>query len=685
GLDVNEHGGNPPRVTPPGYAANPGGNPSAANQNAQISAVRAVLDEALVRLRSIEDPDIDLRGADQALTSALEHAYGANANLGDYVAFGDHQKNAIEQVRSALAALQTVATEDPAVTDALGFAARALDALHRVVPNVGEEVNLPRLAKDKPLLPASHDTPRLLDPRRAVLRPAIPLAELPEPPFPMPDVAAAPSAPLSMQELEAKMAESLALAELLNAEVEVEEEELEIAPPEPKPDEALAREFYGDRLTEEQVLYSRARDLVEELAMFGLMRRQTLEEPWLSSERIEQRLVRRVDALIACGQPQFARLSKMLEERPVADPELLWANLFFFGSLTGDDSLDQVFRLIRVSDLEEAGMVDAVVDALSHAPHPGIDLRIKPWLTERRADTRLIGVRVAAARGTLTLNEALSACRDPDLRVVAAAAAALGTMPAPVQPEHLHALLLHPQERVAKAALYSALQRRFEAGRRRALDLLREGRPRFADAALVLGVVGRSEDLRPLIAAAASGEPVAFRALGWFGHSSTVDLLLGGLASDSPAIAAAAHEGLERITGAGLTKDVPAPEYLEGEEPFVRTDGPSTLILPDLNTDVEPWQAFWQRYKKGAAVDTRYRYGSRYIFQHSFREASNREAVRKDRRLGYIELTCRAGGTLPLDPDAFVARQVRQLGEWQNFVAHCNQATPGSWPCRFGA
>ena len=44
---------------------------------------------------------------------------------------------------------------------------------------------------------------------------------------------------------------------------------------------------------------------------------------------------------------------RLLEEHPVPDPEYTWATVFLFGSIAGDDALDQAMRIARLTPVAE--------------------------------------------------------------------------------------------------------------------------------------------------------------------------------------------------------------------------------------------------------------------------------------------------------------------------------------------
>ncbi|HZJ54196.1 MAG TPA: hypothetical protein VFD38_08650, partial [Myxococcaceae bacterium] len=267
----------------------------------------------------------------------------------------------------------------------------------------------------------------------------------------------------------------------------------------------------------------------------------------------------------------------------------------------------------------------------------------------------------------------------PDGRVAAAGAAALATSAGPVDGALLLRLARSADEAVARAALESALVRRSETALRRARELAAEKRQDFAGAALVLGVAGTPEDLPVLRAACAAGSAPAMEALGWLGHADAVDELLGQLGRAS---AAAALEALQRITGATLLGADPASEYEPGKGPFTRSQGPVPLPVP-LCPDPEPWRAWWREHGKAARRTTRWRFGHPWSPEDDLGEIELAPSTRGPRRLAFLELCARTGATPPLDLDAFVARQRRELAAAAE-LARRARVSPGTWPVKLG-
>ena len=69
-------------------------------ERTDLLTVRALLDDALVGLRHIEDPAVPVRDALSAIGGALTEVYGALAATEDYGRFQEHARNA---ARSSIA------------------------------------------------------------------------------------------------------------------------------------------------------------------------------------------------------------------------------------------------------------------------------------------------------------------------------------------------------------------------------------------------------------------------------------------------------------------------------------------------------------------------------------------------------------------------------------------------------
>jgi hypothetical protein len=535
-------------------------------------------------------------------------------------------------------------------------------------------------------LPATLGEPALLDLARGPLPPRAPPApaaearpgEAPPPPEPR---------PLTLAELQAALAEAQGAGtdesdDEGEQSPEAEDGRAAATPAEPPgaADAELEREYFGVALAEPELVFDRARVALEDLALLGSMRRPLPDQGWAGRAEAERRLLARLDAIAACGGDVLPRLIALLDDRPVPDPELTWALVFLLGSLTGADAANEAMRLAGSAALDADGMAEALADALSLAPHPALTPALVPWLSDAAPERRAIAVRALSRRGALGTPQASAATADRDAGVVAAAAAALATSAGPLESSLLARLARHADEAVVAAALETALIRRSEVGLRRARELVAEGRPEHAGAAWLVGVAGTAEDLGLLRGAAAAGSAAAVGALGWHGHPEAVSDLLAMLEGD---LAPAALDALQRITAATLTEADPEPRYEEGSEPFAASEGPVPDPVP-LVLDPGPWRAWWKEHGTRIRPGTRCRFGHAWSPADDVNELEAPLSVPRIRRLAHLELCARTAGGAPLDLDAFVARQRRQLAAWGEIAARSARGASGGWPVRPG-
>jgi hypothetical protein len=654
-----------------------------------MTAVRALLDDALLGLRAIADPGVKLRDAEREIAAALLHTYRALASPGDAAVYHAESANALVRARGALGALQQVATSDRGTEAEMSVMAQAVRLLGQQPPPPDPGPQLPRPGQRSPILRASTGEPQLLDLERSVLYPTIPLPPLPDAEPPEEPFSPPPEATLATDDdIAALLAEAHAAIGLLAAADAEEDEEKDPTEekPAPKgplgpPDEAaLELEYLGLQLEERDVVLERARTSFEDLGAFAMMRVPQADEGWMSAERVERRLLTRLDSIAACGAWVLPRLVKTLEELPVPDPDMTWAAIFLFASLAGDDALDQALRIARASDVDVDGMLVSVTDAFALAPHPGIEPAMRRWLSDPDPGRRAIAVGALGRRKALVADDAARATVDPDARVVLAGAEALGSALGDVAPQVIEPLLFHATPAVVRAAIASATVRRTRQGVRRAIELTGEARGDFADAALFVAIGGDLDASAALQEdRAASGSDVHIEALGWFGDLDCIDYVLGRMETGTPETQAVAVETLQMLTGAGLTKANAAPEYAPDAQPFTRADTPpeeAALLL----VDPAPWAAWWKKHRQHAQPKKRYRFGHLWTPRDSLWQMEHPSSRTRVRRFAHLELVARLGGCIPLDLRAFVVGQQRSLAEWTEYVAaRRDRAAPGSW------
>jgi len=600
-----------------------------------LAEIREMLDDGLVEVATARGDPAARRNAALAMMEALADV---DAALSDPSLFQQGTSRALSRIRGA-----AQAQPDSGAAEIL---ARCLSALADIRWEPGAGARMPTLTAAATILRASVGEPAVLDLGRGPIPARVPI--FPDgdlEPIAAPEVAEIPEpAPLTLAQLEAALAAAEAEEDPPPALEPPEEEPL---PPPPANEEEAIVACYGVALTEEQIVFERARACLEDLALLGSMRRPLADQGWAGRAEAERRLLARIDAIAACGERVLPALVSLLEARPVPDPELTWALLFLFGSIAGAD--EQAMRLARISPLEADGMLDAVADALALAPAPHIADLLAEWLDDPAAERRAAAADALSRRGALSTAQALVAASDGDPRVALAGATALATSVGPVDPAILWKLSHHADEKVVRAALESALIRRSGIAVRRAAELVEEGRPGHADAAILLAIASGPDAFDSLRATAAMGSACALEALGWYGHPEAVPFLLDGLQGET---AAAAARALELLAGASL-----------------------------ITADPGPWREWWAEHEKTIRPGARHRFGHPWSLADDLRQIEASEARSRERRIAFLELCARSGSSLPFDAGAFVARQRRQIAEWSALVAQ-KHPQPGGWPVR---
>ena len=644
----------------------------------EVVRVRGALDAALLELRSVKDPGVPLLEAERPLALSVAQLYQALASLHDATAFRKAVEEAVRHAEEALRPLQRSGSTNPAV---LRSAASVADAVRTLSGPVripaGLAVDLPGPRKGQPVVPALRDEPRLLELQRAVLEPAVPLPPSEQPPVVEVDPEELPAG--ERPSLEALLAEATAAA--------AEEESPAPAPPEPAREPpadpaALERAVLGEAMSEEELLFHRARHFFEDLGTMGLIRRPVADEPWRGRAAVERRLLARVDALVACGVGVFPRLVRRLAEAPLPDAELTWAAILLHGMVSGDDMADEVVRLVLVSDLADVPTFDAVGEALRFVPNARVEAVVRGWLGGRDRRLRRLALRALAGRGGLEAAEALVALdsEDPELRAEGVRALPLSV--GALDERRLAALLRSADPATVEASVRAALIRRWPLGARAALQLVQEGRGDFARAA-IYAALSATETARPVFAKArdAGRSPVLAEALGWLGDVESVDPLLEWLGAGEPAAAMA----LQRLTGASLTDDVPDPEYPRPEDrPFGRGWRPPASF-EILTADPEIWSAWWSKHRALAQPAPRWRWGRAFAPEGLLWEIDAGPFGPDGRALSHLELVVRTGEALPLSVDDFVVRQERQVEAWRKAVGSlAASVSPGAWRARLG-
>ncbi len=646
------------------------------SDRADISTVLVLLDEALVHLTKVEDSHVNLEEAAKELEVALHASYAALAAGGDYREFRKQTMKAVEAGRTTLQLLQDVPSEDMAVFDALRLVAQAFGSLQRVGYKLDGIAFLPSFGPPSTIARATFDEPKLIEARSQIVRPHVPLPhrddvelELEE----APQVEAPPPI-TSLEELRAAMERTAVELKLFN---EPKEEDAEAATPEPPPevpvDEAILQRF-GVVVPIEEQIADQAGECLLDLANMGRMRRPTMGESWSSGEETERRLVRRIDALAACGEDNFPALVDMLSDRPVPDPELTWALIFLFGCFDRDDTFDQCWRIARAVDFDDAEFgrefVPAVSDAFTFAPHPKIDGALGEWLVGDHPRRREVALRALSRRRTLLPQQLENALYDADRDVRLAATQAVGVTEN-AQVTYLNRALHHEDEDFVRSALWGFTKRVKVMGIRRAMELVEDGRPEYADAALLVAIAGGEPGRKVLFdAMVVNDSPTLIRALGWLGDPRVMDELLIWLERGDDTRKGAALMALERITGASIS---------EAEPEGAKREVPPYEREVDLLDEPDLWRAWWHAHRGEVRRETRYRFGHVFMLHDSIWELESEDFSNEERELSFVELVAWSGGALPLDLNGFIARQRRQLEQWKGYLGQAMNLFHGGW------
>lgn len=648
---------------------------------ADLRALMIRADEALVGLRAISDAGVPAEGAEHGLGRVSAALFDALAAKGSWVDFRDAIDRARAGVVETLEALQAHPSEDPEVARSLRRAAWLLRELPHARPPVTDEPG-PLPPPEVPLR-ATLARPRLLCPARRAITAAVPLPE--RSPVDRADAPAMDFTPLPP---------GAATAEAILAAARAEVEEPDTDPPPPPDDEpAVAPPTYDDLLfgvavDEGALLDKRARELGEELGSMGRMRRHDDALPWRHGLETERRLLTRVDALVAIGDPAFTQLVRMLEERPFADPELTWALLMLHGSVGGHDTAAGMYRLLQLLDLDDPDVedyVDVVADALTHAPHPAIRGILGPWLESPEAVRRRVAHAALGRRRELSLDELARGLDDPDVDVVVESLRGIALVEGRVPVGVLYGALRDPRPPVIRAAMITAVAHGYEVGLRTAMNRCQHGLAAEAGSAMIVAIGGADPEARRVLLESAQREPAAvtYRALGWYGHVDAFELLLKGLADEDEPTARAAWAALERITGAELLPDDAEPEYPDDDRPFLRAASRPTEIPPNEGCwDPEAWRGWWKHHARDARGDVRYRFGRPWAPADCVIEMRHPISTQAIRLYDHLELCARTAGRIPFEPHAFLARQDALLALWD---AHLERVEPslGRWPVRF--
>jgi hypothetical protein len=395
-----------------------------------------------------------------------------------------------------------------------------------------------------------------------------------------------------------------------------------------------------------------ARDALEDIGIFGNLRRLEGFEPWVDARGFEERLLANLDALWALDAPLHPDVAPvgvmMASVRYVTEfavPD--WGRAFAFAFAVGCSRQSGTKRSVIVAMQRTApAILSAFVDALSLASGPDVADLILPFLGGSSAPLAEAALRIASRRRIFNLGVMTTSLAHPDEAVVLAAIECLRHAPSSVARELLTNLSVEHSPRVQVAIL----RERAAHGDRSVLPLLRAevdqclrmpeptrgpNVPAAKDALRVLALVGDPAD-EQRVRTASLALPDSAHWLGFHGYASHLEPLLGQL---------------REVEGAGET-DRLRRARLRGA--VFRLTG----LSADLTADGLRDQALEQL---AAAGSGRVRLGKPYQRDAVLAELLSPEACRADRQDLALEHAI-GWPTLPrLDVETWVAAQAAEL------------------------
>ncbi|MEJ7728298.1 MAG: hypothetical protein WKG00_03705 [Polyangiaceae bacterium] len=210
--------------------------------------------------------------------------------------------------------------------------------------------------------------------------------------------------------------------------------------------------------------------------------------------------------------------------------------------------------------------------------------------------------------------------------------------------------------------------------------------PARAEAAAVLLCLGGHEsDLESLLAVVATAPSARLaRALGRFGHASSLPALIGLLGSGDEALVEAAGEALDRITAAGLREVVEEPWEVDMPPElasFASIPVP-TRKVEKVIVDPARWDAWLRAHAAELDPAVRLRAGRPWTPMAIVDELEARNTPPPRREEALLELSIALGHAVPLRVDDWVARQQGHLAELRSAVGRVG-VRAGTWA--FGA
>jgi uncharacterized protein (TIGR02270 family) len=340
----------------------------------------------------------------------------------------------------------------------------------------------------------------------------------------------------------------------------------------------------------------------EELAFLWSQRRKALRSPIYTRRaflQLEGRIEAHVHGILVVGDGAFPLLEEQLR---ADDPDLLFAAAYALlrsGSGRGSQLVGEAFFG------SEGEKLAALTEALASGPLRDLESKLQQEsVAGVPTPVTAAAIEALVFHGKLNLNaeqfSRLLRSENVEVRRGAWRAACVDVVLR--RSEIYREGAGDPDREVRRHAMVAAAWAR-EAW---LLEVCRErvrAKRDDSDAASLLAVLGRPEDVREILSLARDRSlgPTRFALLGSFGHPSSVDALLPELESANPSDAAAAGAAFTRITGCDVSsakRATVAPE--DGHEPDeFEAEFLEEVMLPNAETARAHWKKVQQEYAKG--------------------------------------------------------------------------------------
>ncbi len=455
----------------------------------------------------------------------------------------------------------------------------------------------------------------------------------------------------------------------------------------------------GPPQTETEFVRKWARTCVEEIGMLGVQRLPLEGDPWRTSQTLELRMLKALDAICALGPEALSHAETLAQDAPAPDPMMAFAVTMVSGTFEGRDAIAMAERILLRYGVGDPLIVGAFESAFQLSQNPFTNVALRSMASLENMGLRAFCTRLLAIRGALLPDELSVLVLDPDASIRASALVAMGK----THHRELSAILpksLNDSDPTVVAAALTAMLLVSDSTVAASAKACLSG-PLGEDALLFLAIGATEEDARFLLERARVHlTPSLAVALGWAGHLDAVPLLLDALASGVADVRAEAASALDRLLGANLKEmleiepdrldDVPVfdpspnpakprptlSDVVDDERDTAPKGSTETLEVPARDPAV--WRAYWAEIGSKLDLKKRTRRGQPSCPSVTLYELDRLLCSLTDRRLLQLELCYRTGQYVRFDPTDFVAVQEQNLKTWEEAIRKIPQ-TPGGW------